>query len=444
MSRFDDLLPGSFRGISFGVLGHESEGGRRLAKFEYPERDLPYNEDLGRRARAFSVRAFVVGDDWKARRDALVRAAEAKGPGELTHPWHGSLQVVCEKWKVSEDVKGVGYAEITLQFVEDGENRFPSAEVDTRAAVAAAAAEARDALADDLADRLDMDGPGWIADDALGRVSGLAGYFEDMAGTDAGYLSAIGEVRSNAPAWIRDGAALAVGIFAVFEAGDALFRGATGTVLAIKAGVVAVINAPMSIRSALGQWWAAEKALAGQLAWRRLSDLGTGRIDASPATPSRAQIAENAAALDDFVRGAALCAAAESAAAAVLDPETARQAVAAGAVSGGDGPVVTADDALALRDALCDRLDMAAETASDDVHAALATLRTALSRDLAARAIALPLLRSHVEAATVPAVVLAHRLYGDVGRADELVKLNRVRHPGFVPGGAALAVRADA
>jgi prophage DNA circulation protein len=42
--------------------------------------------------------------------------------------------------------------------------------------------------------------------------------------------------------------------------------------------------------------------------------------------------------------------------------------------------------------------------------------------------------------ATLPALVVAHRVYGDATRADEIVSRNRVRHPGFVPGGIALEV----
>mgnify|MGYP000977712715 CR=1 FL=1 len=37
--------------------------------------------------------------------------------------------------------------------------------------------------------------------------------------------------------------------------------------------------------------------------------------------------------------------------------------------------------------------------------------------------------------ASVPALVAAHRLYGDAGRDAEIVGRNRIRHPGRVPGG---------
>ena len=46
--------------------------------------------------------------------------------------------------------------------------------------------------------------------------------------------------------------------------------------------------------------------------------------------------------------------------------------------------------------------------------------------------------------ATQPALVLAYGLYEDAGREAEIVTRNKVRHPGFVPGGQALEVLADA
>jgi prophage DNA circulation protein len=40
----------------------------------------------------------------------------------------------------------------------------------------------------------------------------------------------------------------------------------------------------------------------------------------------------------------------------------------------------------------------------------------------------------------LPAVVLAHRLYGAADRAEDIVARNHVANPLFVPGGVALEV----
>ena len=93
-----------------------------------------------------------------------------------------------------------------------------------------------------------------------------------------------------------------------------------------------------------------------------------------------------------------------------------------------------------MRDELSDRLELEAETADDSVYTALVDLRAATVRDLTARGASLAGLRTVTPAATLPALVLAHRLYGDAARADELTLRNRLRHPGFVVGGSALEV----
>ena len=83
------MVAGSFRGVPFRTVDAEMRVGRRNVVNEYPQRDLPYVDDLGRRARRFVVEAYVIGDGYRAERDALIAAFEAKGSGELIHPRYG-------------------------------------------------------------------------------------------------------------------------------------------------------------------------------------------------------------------------------------------------------------------------------------------------------------------------------------------------------------------
>ena len=101
----------------------------------------------------------------------------------------------------------------------------------------------------------------------------------------------------------------------------------------------------------------------------------------------------------------------------------------------------SANDALAMREELGARLDLEMASASDATFRALGAVRTALVLDLAERGARLPALRSYRPGATLPALVVAHNIWGDATRADEVVSRNRtVRHPGFVPGGVELEV----
>jgi prophage DNA circulation protein len=105
------------------------------------------------------------------------------------------------------------------------------------------------------------------------------------------------------------------------------------------------------------------------------------------------------------------------------------------------------DEAVEIRDALADRLEQAAvglADAGDDAgYEALSALRLAVVRDVTARGGSLARIYRYAPPSTEPALVTAHRLYGDAGRAAEIVERNRVRHAGFVPGGETLEVLTD-
>ena len=85
---------GNLRGVPFHTTESDTGVGRRNEVHEYPLRDLPYADDLGRRAREFQVNGYVVGENYLQERDALIEALEAYGPGELIHPKYGMLNVV--------------------------------------------------------------------------------------------------------------------------------------------------------------------------------------------------------------------------------------------------------------------------------------------------------------------------------------------------------------
>ena len=120
----DRLLPASFRGVRFEVQAHENAGGRRLQTHEYPGREEPHTEDLGRRVREFSVEAYIVGDDYMERRDALLDACEKPGPGTLIHPYRGERQVACARYRLSERLSEGRMCRIALELVEAGRNRY--------------------------------------------------------------------------------------------------------------------------------------------------------------------------------------------------------------------------------------------------------------------------------------------------------------------------------
>lgn len=115
------LLPAMWRGVPFEAREVGRETGRRLVTHEYPNRDEPYNEDMGRRARRWKLQGFVLGEGAPAIRDLMIAACEKKGPGPLLHPTLGLVQARCEALSVRESVDGgVNVVEFTLDFIEAG------------------------------------------------------------------------------------------------------------------------------------------------------------------------------------------------------------------------------------------------------------------------------------------------------------------------------------
>lgn len=87
---------------------------------EYPKRDVPYAEDMGRRARAFTVSGYLIGPNYLGPRDRLIAALEAEGAGVLVHPTMGEMSVVCDRFSVSETRQRGGFCVFEMVFVEAG------------------------------------------------------------------------------------------------------------------------------------------------------------------------------------------------------------------------------------------------------------------------------------------------------------------------------------
>lgn len=97
----------------------------------------------------------------------------------------------------------------------------------------------------------------------------------------------------------------------------------------------------------------------------------------------------------------------------------------------------SSDDALVVRQQICDLLDaeilIAGNEGADASFNALRTLRAAVVRDLTQRGAKLAPLMTVASPNPVPALVIAQRLYRDASRADELVVEANPRHPAFMP-----------
>jgi hypothetical protein len=98
---------------------------------------------------------------------------------------------------------------------------------------------------------------------------------------------------------------------------------------------------------------------------------------------------------------------------------------------------VSRQDVDVLKSALSGPFAEAEEIAADAMDSAafraLVGLHAAISNHLVTTALPLPQMLNYIFFEPLPTLVVAHRLYGDAGRADEVRKENKIVHPAFCP-----------
>ena len=384
---FSDLRQASFRGAKFEVDDVEANGGRRLVKHEYPLRDEPYTEDMGRKAREYSVRAYIVqGRSYSyfdARKD-LLKALEGFGPGTLIHPWHGEVKVCVDRYSMRESMENGGLIEVSITFAEAGSLKQPAATADTAYGTNKAAASVREALKKE---------------------------FLEKFGPAARELAAVAET---------------------LQTGAALVMEYMGLPQALMAEGLAYA---MSLIATPSAFFGALTSLFGDLAGSGGESVNADTSYAFSSAPSR-----GVAPIDDLLTTNPVI---DTPSTVALRTTLAGIAVTELAAASAYKDFVTSDDALAERDGTLAGIDVVAPVVSDPVYGSLAELRRAVAVDLTTRGGQLPSLRTITLPTTMPALVASYNIYGDAGRADDLISRNRVRHPGRVPGGTPLEVLSE-
>jgi prophage DNA circulation protein len=122
----DALVIASFRGAQFHTETSGRRSGRRVVVHEYPKRNQPYSEDMGRSAVKWSFTGYVIqgdrgiGGNVLSQVENLIDALEADDAGMLIHPMIGGMLVLCDNYAYSDKRTQGGYFEFEMQFVEAG------------------------------------------------------------------------------------------------------------------------------------------------------------------------------------------------------------------------------------------------------------------------------------------------------------------------------------
>ncbi|MCX5508388.1 DNA circularization protein [Pseudomonas sp. BJa3] len=443
----DQLHPASFRGVPFHVDSDSMPAGRRTQTHEYPQRDKPLVEDLGRVTREIKLAAFVIGEDCYFQRDNLLNALDKPGAGELVHPWYGRLTAIATACSVSHERREGGMVRFDLVFVEDGEKGFPAGVPNT---------------ARQLEDSSES-----LLESAISR------YKAAMAVVNRARLAV---------------AALQNGIAGVQMAIASELRQLTGLVGSVEALADMLINAPGNFAAMIRGQFASVggSSRSSGYRWGPSSGGESANLEADPefartvaalpeATPEFASFAESGRAITGQVDQARQLASApppaggtDTAAVVTAARELVRDALIVLAVREAVAmPVVQAPEPLTGFATLEQQVVAPIQRPEVPVTADVVALRDAISDALWLAALASPVehverlevVRNHVRAhltevaragvrlaevttrESLPAVVLAYQRYGDATRAEEIVTRNKVQHPGFLPVGALTIAR---
>jgi len=403
----DELLPASFRGISFLIPQASVPVGQKGQLHEYPQRDEPFFEQLGKQAQVHTMSAWVIGDDCFERRDKLLEALQAPGPGELVHPWLGRMQVKVGDCKVSHELTAGGMVSFDLTFYPDKPLTFPTAKVNSQQQVVKA------------------------SDSMLG--SALERYKQAMAKVDQARLGLL-RLRnslSNVYAVIQQQFAPFVGVFTNLTGFAQSLINSPGALSSLFSSYFsdfslqdsAFADTSSSYKNAVATTTQQTEAVT---AINTVSQ--SGGIDSAAAAQATANLVQDAL----LVQMALI----------ISEMPIASQPVSSGSTPSVEQqailPVVrpevpVADDVLQLRDSLSDAIFEASLKADPAHYVVMNTLRQTLVKHLTAVAESGVRLVDITPPETMSALVLAYQRFGDATRSAEVVQRNRIRHPGFVP-----------
>lgn len=405
------LRPASFKGVNFQVEAHDNESGRRAHVHEYPNKNVPYAEDMGGVSEAFVIEGFVIGDDYIEKRDALKEACNSYGPGTLIHPSQGTKQVICTGCRISERFTEGRMARFSLSFIDAGEQAFPASAIDYKDQVSDLADKTESSAISSFLSRFSIKG---LPTDVAKSIAGVASSFSTNA---LGSLELANSKVSGIKNVINTGTSAIDTITNVAHtmsdtADNALNILKTPSVFATRvSSCMSVFNSVLPARDAIRQT-------------KSTTSLGvaeqTARIN--PNTPKGANQIEMMQQV------------------AVL---TQRVGIANQAKTISSIEFESSAEAQEIMDDFIEQVEeqILLEVPSDDASLqSLKDLRAVLVKDIANTIKKLPEVKNIKLSEATPSVVLAYDLYEDINRSSEIVGRNKIRNPGFIPNGKQIEV----
>ncbi|MFN3883275.1 MAG: DNA circularization protein [Rhodocyclaceae bacterium] len=402
MTEVRDYRQASFRGVPFHVAADDDEFGRNGEHHVFPGRNKGFFEDLGLKDPVYTLDAYLVGADYADQRDKLIAACTEPGLGELVHPYLGVKQVVCTGIRTRHDKSKRRFVALALTFLETGSAPQAVAQPMRGDRVFAASDGAQRITIEDFSTSFDLTGqPGFVAEELTTVLRGGLDLMDGVAGP------------------MMSGASLAgsggIDTKSTFLRSMTMLR---GTSLYEPATLATRLFSAFGNLSRLGGYGASSYRTS-----RSVWTYGSSVPAVPLTTATRRSQASNQAALVRLLERAAIIEAGRSM------PTYAFESY---------------DEAVAVRDEYSERVEQELQvTESDDMFRSLSSLRATVSSDIRDRATNLARVSTIKPQTTLPALVVAYDTFEDLDRAEDITRRNRIRHPGFVPGGTPLEVLID-
>jgi prophage DNA circulation protein len=395
----DELLPCSYNGVIFYIDSESLDFGRRLQTNQYPFSDTPNTTNLGRKARKYTLNAYVIGDDYILVRNALLDMIEQTNiAGLLTLPTLAPVLVypTDECQQVFNNKEG-GRETFKLVFVEAGVNLFPSIGNNTQLQADLAYAGAAVSIFEDFKNRFNTGSfPSFIGGDAQSK----AGDFVNLINL----ASQTGVVSQND--------------FSDFNAKVNAFSSSISTIItdpdAIGSGIKDLVEGLTNLYDNPNDAYNAQK---------QLTNYGANYIPIIPTTASLQQQLDNQNALVNIVKNSALV---QMCASTINMTFDSRQ------------------DALATRDEISQlvktQLFELGDQRNDAQFKALTDALVKMVSDIDTRSATLKNIQYVSITDSIPAIVFAYNNYGTADAEADVIARNNVQNPLFLPSGSTLEV----
>ncbi|HDR9026957.1 TPA: DNA circularization N-terminal domain-containing protein [Burkholderia vietnamiensis] len=436
-SWWGSLRQASFGKVPFAVIGTNTRFGTRNVVHEYPFRDDVWVEEIGKLPRRFEIVGFLIensqvygGGPVIAQRDRLVEACE-NGAQTLVHPTFGTIDnVACLDSEASESLEHGRVIMVRFVFLRQRERICPNTSANTTSLLqSAASAIGLGAVADFVTDVAIAVQKGAIVvqtavNTAIGWYQVAQTYINDVRR----FFNTVSTLRGN------------FGRF--FGGGNVGFAGSNQKAPSGTTAVQLLQNDAQARAAAQSAAAAVQAAAANPADGTALGAAARTFVAAVLATATDPadgiRILMNLAAYtpsSTFTNspiGSAMQAMQTSVAALFR-----RTAIAGLAQAVASWQPASFDDAQTMMQNVTALLDVEIETAADsgddNSYAALRQMRNAVVQDLQTRGGGLATLTTFEFNGNLPALVLAHRIYGDAGRADQLVQQVQPVNPLFMP-----------